>query len=58
MATFTEHRSAYTIDQQGIDRRWRVWWINSQGLTVERLFDSREEAERYADEMATLEATH
>lgn len=45
----------YTIDQQGIDGRWRVWWLNPEGYSVERLFDSRESAERWVEAAETID---
>ena len=44
----------YNIDQNGTDGRYRVWWLNAEGYTCERSFNSRESAEQYVKEMASL----
>lgn len=37
----------YTIDHNGINGQWRVWWLNDWNLCVERFFDTREQAEEW-----------
>ena len=44
----------YHIDHEGIDGRWRVWWVRPDGRTAERLFGSRRQAERWAEYMGSL----
>ncbi len=41
--------SIYSIDQNGIDGRWRVFWVRQDGYGTELLFDSREAAERWVE---------
>lgn len=47
----------YHIDQQGIDGRWRVWWLDDRSYTRERLFDSREQAEAWVEQARVFDAT-
>lgn len=45
----------YTIDQNGPDGGWRVWWL-ANGYTQQRHFRSKESAEYWVEWMSALEA--
>ena len=47
--------SDFSIDKQGYDGRWRVYWIGDNGLGRERLFNSEAEARRWVEKIEEIE---
>jgi hypothetical protein len=47
--------TTYTIDKEGINGRWRVYWIGDDGYGREQLFDSRFGAEQWVEFMESFE---
>lgn len=45
----------YRIDKEGVNGRWRVYWIGDDGYGREQLFDSRFEAEQWVEFMDSFE---
>ena len=52
--TTTYSDTVYSVDHDGIDGRWRVWWTNPQGYSVERLFETRGAALDWIDFVESL----
>ena len=48
--------ATHTIDQEGGDGQWRVWWSGPNGHNCERHFNSKESAEKWAAFVEDLES--